>query len=48
MPVVWTNTKYRMLYVNMGHGDKIFDNPLQNRFFEAALLWAGRREPTVP
>ena len=20
-PVVWTNTKYRMIYLNMGHGD---------------------------
>ena len=20
LPVVWTNTKYRMLYINMGHG----------------------------
>jgi uncharacterized protein len=23
VPVVWTNTRYRMLYMNMGHGDKI-------------------------
>ncbi len=38
-PVVWTNTKYRMLYVNMGHGDKIFDSFEQNAFFEDAILW---------
>lgn len=23
LPVVWTNTRYRMLYMNMGHGDRI-------------------------
>jgi len=39
IPVAWTNTKYRMFYVNMGHGDKIFSNPDQNQMFEDALLW---------
>jgi type 1 glutamine amidotransferase len=37
VPVVWTNTRYRMIYMNMGHGDKIFDSPEQNRLFEDAL-----------
>jgi type 1 glutamine amidotransferase len=41
IPVVWTNTKYRMLYLNMGHGDQNFASPLQNRLFEDALLWLG-------
>ncbi len=41
IPVTWTNTKYRMLYTNMGHGNKIFTSPRQNRFFESALLWLG-------
>jgi uncharacterized protein len=41
VPVVWTNTRYRMIYMNMGHGDKIFDNPQQNRLFEDALIWLG-------
>ena len=39
VPVVWTNTNYRMLYINMGHGDKIFTSDIQNRLFEQALLW---------
>ena len=39
LPVVWTNTRYRMLYSNMGHGDKIFTTEDQNHFFEDALLW---------
>lgn len=41
VPVVWTNTHYRMLYMNMGHGDKIFTNPIQNQLFENAILWLG-------
>jgi type 1 glutamine amidotransferase len=41
LPVVWTNTKYRMIYMNMGHGDKIFDDAQQNHLFEDALAWLG-------
>jgi type 1 glutamine amidotransferase len=39
LPVVWTNTRYRMLYLNMGHGDKIFGSNLQNRLLEEAIPW---------
>lgn len=38
VPVVWTNTRYRMIYMNMGHGDKIFDSVEQNRLFEDAVV----------
>lgn len=41
VPVMWTNTRYRMLYLNMGHGDKIFTSDTQNKLFENALLWVG-------
>src|SRR5467141_1289805 len=41
LPVVWTNTKYKMLYMNMGHGDKIFVSPIQNKLIEDAVLWLG-------
>src|SRR5467141_1493687 len=41
LPVVWTNTKYKMLYMNMGHGDKIFRSPIQNKLIENATLWLG-------
>jgi uncharacterized protein len=41
LPVVWTNTKYKMLYMNMGHGDKIFDSPVQNKLIDNALNWLG-------
>ena len=52
-PVVWTNKKYKMLYVNMGHNDIDyegktnkelsfqFDNEEQNRFMLNSLLWLG-------
>lgn len=41
LPVMWTNTRYRMLYMNMGHGDRIFTTDVQNRLIEDALLWVG-------
>jgi YVTN family beta-propeller protein len=41
LPVVWTNTKYKMLYMNMGHGDKIFDSSMQDKLFDNALNWLG-------
>ncbi|MDP4248719.1 MAG: ThuA domain-containing protein [Bacteroidota bacterium] len=43
IPVVWTNTRYRMLYMNMGHGDQIFKSDLQNRLFENAIWWLGTK-----
>jgi len=42
IPVVWTNKRYRMVYMNMGHGDKIFQSDVQNRMFEDALFWLAR------
>ena len=53
-PVVWTNTRYRMVYVNMGHNDidyehktnaelsATFANETQSRMILQALLWLGR------
>ena len=43
LPVVWTNTKYKMIYMNMGHGDKIFGDATQNKLFANAVLWLGNR-----
>lgn len=52
-PVVWTNIKYRMLYINMGHNDIDyagktnkelsfqFANETQNKLILDALLWLG-------
>jgi type 1 glutamine amidotransferase len=43
IPVVWTNTKYKMIYMNMGHGDKIFSDANQNQMFEDALVWVASK-----
>jgi uncharacterized protein len=46
IPVVWTNTKYKMVYIVMGHGDAtgIFSSPTQNKLMEDALLWLGEKK----
>lgn len=55
-PAVWTNTKYKMVYFNMGHNDmdydggtnrqlsNTFDNATQNQLIINALLWLGGRK----
>jgi hypothetical protein len=54
-PVVWTNKKYRMLYLNMGHNDIDYDektnrelsftldNEVQRNMIVQALLWMGSK-----
>jgi len=44
VPVAWTNTRYRMIYMNMGHGDKVFTDVHQNQMFEDALLWLTKKQ----
>lgn len=58
-PVVWTNKKYKMMYVNMGHNDidyehktnkdlsLTFDNEIQNKMIVNALLWLGSKSKAV-
>lgn len=53
-PVAWTNTKYRMIYMNMGHNDmdyegktnatlsSTFSSKEQDKFIIDGLLWLGR------
>jgi len=52
-PVAWTNTKYKMIYMNMGHNDmdyegktnrtlsSTFSSDDENRFILNGLLWLG-------
>jgi hypothetical protein len=52
-PVAWTNKKYKMLYLNMGHNDidyehgtnktlsSTFDSAFQNKLITDGLLWLG-------
>lgn len=44
-PVVWTNTKYRMIYMNMGHGRGIFSDPTQNQLIISGLRWVVASDP---
>ena len=55
-PVVWTNIKYNMIYLNMGHNDmdyghknngqlsSTFSSPIQNQLIINSLLWLGNKE----
>jgi uncharacterized protein len=54
-PVAWTNKKYKMIYVNMGHNDmdyggtnktlsSSFSSEIQNQFFISSLLWLGQKQ----
>lgn len=38
-PVVWTNTNYRMIYMNMGHSGKVFGDATQDKLIIAGLRW---------
>lgn len=44
-PLVWTNKNYRMIYLNMGHGDESFVDATQNLLFTNAFRWVISRDP---
>ncbi len=44
-PIVWSNTRYRMIYINMGHGDENFSDATQNLLFINALRWVVSQSP---
>jgi len=58
-PVVWSNTKYKMIYFNMGHNDidyenktnrvlsYTFSNKIQNRLIINGLLWLGNKNQVL-
>jgi uncharacterized protein len=43
VPVAWTNTKYTMLYLNYGHGDRIFTSPALATMIDNGLQWLRSR-----
>lgn len=55
-PVVWTNKRYKMIYMNMGHNDMDYENHTdkelssqfssesQNKLLIDALLWLGNKK----
>lgn len=44
-PVVWTNRNYRMIYINMGHGDEQFSDATEQLLFINALQWIVSLDP---
>ncbi len=44
-PVVWTNKNYRMIYINMGHGDESYIDATQQLLFLNAFCWIVSRDP---
>ncbi|MDL2265794.1 ThuA domain-containing protein [Parabacteroides sp. OttesenSCG-928-G07] len=44
-PIVWTNKKYRMIYLNMGHGDDEFTDATQKLLFTNAFRWVVSQSP---
>ena len=39
IPVGWVNTKYRMVYLNYGHGDKIYSTSILPTIIDNSLRW---------
>ena len=39
IPVAWINTRYRMVYVNYGHGDRIYSSPPLPTMIDNILRW---------
>lgn len=44
-PVVWTNRNYRIIYINMGHGDEQFSDATEQLLFINALQWIVSNDP---
>ena len=44
-PVVWTNTKMkaRNVYIFMGHGPELFENPSYTSMYRNAIFWAASK-----
>lgn len=45
MPIVWTNKNYRMIYLNIGHGDEEYMDATQNLLIFNAFRWIVSRDP---
>ena len=45
-PIVWTNRNYRMIYLNMGHGNQEFKDANQDLLFVSAFRWIVSRDPS--
>lgn len=41
-PIAWTNTKYKMVYMNIGHGPHTFEDATQTLFVTNVIHWLVR------
>lgn len=39
IPVAWIHTRYRMVYLNFGHGDQVFSSPTLPAIIDNSLRW---------
>jgi type 1 glutamine amidotransferase len=39
IPVAWSNTRFKMVYLNYGHGDRIYTGPELTRITDNSLAW---------
>ena len=44
VPVVWTNSKYNMIYMSIGHSGQTMSDHLQNFMIADAMMWLGRKK----
>ena len=44
-PIVWTNKKYRMVYLNGGHGDECFTDATTNLLYVNVFRWVVSTSP---
>ncbi len=44
-PIVWSHKKYRMIYLNMGHGDEEYTDATQKLLFINAFRWVVSQSP---
>ncbi len=45
LPVVWANRQFRMVYLNIGHGDREYSDATQNLLVANCLRWVVSRDP---
>jgi type 1 glutamine amidotransferase len=39
VPVAWSNTSFKMVYLNYGHGDRTYSGPHLTRITDNSLNW---------
>jgi len=48
IPVAWIHARYRMVYLNFGHGDRIYSAPALPTVIDNALRWLLASDGAAP